>query len=677
MLLIKESVNCMKRSFILAFLLFNTAIAAIAQVGTWKAYMAYYEITDVQKVGDKLYVLASNDLYTYNTNDQSVQTYDKTNGLSDCGIEYIAWCQTARKLLIVYSNGNFDFMDADGEVENLPDFYNKAMNESKTIYDVNINGRYAYISTGFGLLKIDVANASINETYKLGFKVDYSYIDGGNIYAASSTKGIYTAPLSQNLQDPSNWSYAAPYTANSKTIDPDLLNTANTLSPGGPKYNHFNYMYFKNDRLYTSGGGWALGKEYLRPGCVQVLEGDTWSIYQDDFTLPHNVKYRDATSLAIDPTDPNHVFASNLHCGLIEFRNGKYVANYTYDNSPFLSAVTGNPNYVRVDGIVYGNNNSLYMFNSESGNALIEYSADSVWTTHKPKELYTNGGSTSLAILRRSFLDSNGQIWFINDHSSKPSLFCYDVSKDSVTSYDNFINQDGTSIGVVFCRYAAEDSEHNIWLGTDVGPLMLTAEQQADNSLGFTQVKVPRNDGTDLADYLLSNVDISSIAVDGAGRKWFGTSSDGVYLISSDNLTQINHFTTDNSPLLSNTIEDIAINGKTGEVFFGTDNGLCSYVSDATDTNEEMDKDNVYAYPNPVRPEYTGTITVVGLSYNADVKIVAANGRLVYEGRSNGGSFTWNGCDRDGKRVASGVYMVETAASDGGKGTVCKIAILK
>jgi flagellar hook assembly protein FlgD len=100
-------------------------------------------------------------------------------------------------------------------------------------------------------------------------------------------------------------------------------------------------------------------------------------------------------------------------------------------------------------------------------------------------------------------------------------------------------------------------------------------------------------------------------------------------------------------------------------------------MSDASSTSDEMTKDNVYAYPNPVKPDYTGLITVVGLSYNADVKIVTAHGVLVREGKSNGGTFTWDGCDTNGHKVASGVYMVQTATDEGEKGTVCKIAIVR
>jgi hypothetical protein len=193
----------------------------------------------------------------------------------------------------------------------------------------------------------------------------------------------------------------------------------------------------------------------------------------------------------------------------------------------------------------------------------------------------------------------------------------------------------------------------------------------------LTQVKVPRNDGTNYADYLLTGIDILSMAIDGGGRKWFGTNGNGVFLISADNMEQVQHFTVYNSPLISNIILSIAINPNTGEVFFGTDNGLCSYISDATTPNKEMTKDNVWAYPNPVEPDYTGPITITGLTLNADVKILSSNGAIVNEGRSNGGTYVWNGCDKKGRRVASGVYMVATATNKGEKGTVCKIAIVR
>ena len=167
------------------------------------------------------------------------------------------------------------------------------------------------------------------------------------------------------------------------------------------------------------------------------------------------------------------------------------------------------------------------------------------------------------------------------------------------------------------------------------------------------------------------------MVVDQANRKWFGTKDNGVYLISSDNIHQIEHFTEENSQLFSNNIESIAINEATGEVFFGTDKGLCSYMSNTTTAAQGMTKDNVYAYPNPVRPDYTGPITITGLDENADVKIVTVNGTLVSEGRASGGKFKWYGIDRNGRPVASGVYMVQVATQEGEKGVVCKVAIVR
>ncbi|MDY3842896.1 MAG: two-component regulator propeller domain-containing protein, partial [Prevotella sp.] len=239
-----------------------------------------------------------------------------------------------------------------------------------------------------------------------------------------------------------------------------------------------------------------------------------------------------------------------------------------------------------------------------------------------------------------------------------------------------FVNEDNTKVSVNYVRCVAEDKQGNMWIGTDAGPLMLEPDEFNSENPIFQQIKVPRNDGTNYADYLLAGIDITCMAIDGGNRKWFGTANNGIYLIDSDNMTEIQHFTASNSNLLSDNIESIAINEETGEVFIGTNKGLCSYMSDAIEPVEEMNKDVTYAYPNPVRPDYTGPITIVGLTMDADIKITTSNGVLVAQGRSNGGTFVWDGTDTNGKRVASGVYMVQTATAEGKKGTVCKIAIV-
>lgn len=669
----------MKRTFLLAILTLSATIMAVAQVGTWKAYMAYHDITDVQKVENTLYVLASNSLYTYNTNDKSIQTYDKTNGLSDCEIKYIAWCQSAKRLLIAYSNGNFDIMDSNGEITNLPDFYNKTMTEDKTINDINIYGKYAYISTGFGILKIDVANAEIQETYNLGFNVNYSYIQDGKVFAASSAKGIYTASLNDNMQDPTLWIYTVAYTANKKTVDQELLDLAETLNPGGPKYNYFGFIKYANDKLYTCGGV----QNNIIKGTIQVLHNGDWEIYQDegikDIT---GINYQNIYAIDIDPLDNTHVFAGGMN-GLYEFKNNSFVKYYDHQNS-LIESYNGKSNeYQIIYSVIFDDKGSLFMLNSQSPTqSIIEMTKDGEWLSHKKSTLMKlDDGqikNKSLGYLTNMISDSQGYIWFVNNHWTVPSFYCYMPKIDSLLSFVPKLNQDGTAIEIAQgIRCIAEDAEGNLWIGTSAGPIMLNKSDIMSESPTYNQVKVPRNDGSNLADYLLSSVDITAIAIDGANRKWFGTSGSGLYLISSDNMTQLQHFTTSNSDLLSDNIQSLAINGKTGEVFIGTSKGLCSYISDSSEPSTEMNKDNVYAYPNPVRSEYTGYITITGLTSNADVKITTSNGVLVAQGRSNGGTFTWDGCDEKGERVASGIYMVNTATSDGKKGTVCKIAIIK
>ena len=365
--------------------------------------------------------------------------------------------------------------------------------------------------------------------------------------------------------------------------------------------------------------------------------------------------------------------------GLYEFLNGKFIKNYTNDNSPLQTASTvgnNNKNYVMVLTLKYDKLGNLWLANSISPNGSVFEFKDGTFISHHSKSLIDET-KTSFQRMQNMMFDNNGNLWFVNNYHVNTCLVCYQPTLDKYIIYDNIINQDGQPINTNHFRNACFDKNGYLWVATNAGAVYLTSEQMNDPSLGFTQFKVPRNDGTNLADYLLNGVNLSYMVIDEANRKWIGTEENGLYVISADNNEEIHHFTIDNSNILSNTIHSIAINPENGEVFIATEKGLCSYMSGTSQVNEEMTKDNVWAYPNPVRPDYTGLITITGLSYNADVKITTSNGVLVNEGRSTGGSYTWDGCDFDGKKVASGVYMVQTAKSDGSKGTVCKIAIVR
>ena len=659
---------------LLSFLLLQvTSYKAIAAIGDWKAYMAYSEVQEIEQAGNLIFVQASNNLYVYNQNDQSIQTFSKMDYLSDCGIQHIAYNKAAKRLLIFYSNANMDLMNISNyEVLNLSDYYSASTTGDKAVNDIYMYGKYAYMSNGFGIIKVNVANGEISDTYNLGFNVNWCEIKDNHIYAYSKTNGQYRALLTSNLLDKNNWSKVGGYVAKKQEDKSALKQIVGTLQPGGPKYNNFYCMRFVNNLLYTCGGLWGHLVDAGRPGTIQVLDKGNWTIYDDSIAAKTGIKYVDVNSVDVDPLDPNHVFAG-AKSGLYEFQNGKFIKHYNSENSLITSFNNTSKNYQLITSIKYDSDGNLWMLNSQSpsNQSLIEYTKEGKWVSHHKPALYNLGSMECL------MQDSRGLLWFVNNHHELPSIYCYQASTDQLNKYSSFVNEDGATLSPVFVRYVTEDKNQDMWIGTNIGPLLLYKKDITSDSPIFTQVKVPRNDGTNYADYLLSGVDISCIAIDGGNRKWFGTNGNGIYVISNDCLTQVYHFTTNNSNLLSNNIESIAINEQTGEVFVGTDKGLCSYMSDASSPNNEMTKDNVWAYPNPVKPDYTGLITITGLSFDADIKIVTTNGILVNQGRSNGGTYTWNGRDLKGQKVASGIYMVETATSDGSKGTVCKIAIVK
>lgn len=643
----KKSISCRAfRTFIVLIMTaFNISILQ-AQTGTWKAYNSYYEPQQIVKADNYLFVRASNALYQYNLTDKSIVTYDKVNGMNDSDIRLIGWNKQIKRLIVVYQNSNIDLIQPDGNIINISALYRKAMAEDKTIDSLTFDDNNAYLYARFGIVKVNMQRAEISESY---------------------TKNNPEYPTSlprSTIND--DWN---------KYID-----EVKTLLPGGPKYNSFTDLKFVDGKLYSVPGYFLSGAMQLNiPGIVQIWDGKQWQWFGEHIDNITGYNYADHHCIDIDPTDHTHI-AVGGRTGLYEFKNGQLLKFYNKDNSPMKGAIDrgkqlGN-NYVLINGIAFDKQGNLWVLNSQAKNInLLELTKEGKWTNYYQKAMATNDG-IGFHALTGAMIDSRDRLWVVNNNWESPAFFAFDINtKKLVNNITTLKNQDGTTYNNYVPQNTIEDLQGNVWISTTDGPFMFENEQ-TDANYAF-QIKIPRNDGTEYADYLLSGVNIKCMAIDGGGRKWFGTEGNGVYLISADNNRELAHFTTDNSPLVSNTIQSIAINPTTGEVFFASTGGLCSYMSDATATATEMTKDNVYAYPNPVTPEYTGLITIVGLTMNTDVKILSSSGKLIAQGRSNGGTFTWDGCDRSGRRVASGVYMVVTATSDGKKGTVCRIAIVK
>lgn len=691
----------MRKYILTLFIYISTVFYAFGlAVGTWQVYPSYANLTEISPAGDVCFTLASGSLFAYNNTTAETTVFNKTTGLAGIDISHIAWSQQAKRLVVAYGDGNIDLVSASGDITNVPGLYLSETVSDKTVSHIYIDRQFAYMSIGVGVMKLDAKKGVIADTYQLGFAVDHSYVKDGYLYAVSKAQGTWRGLLTDNLLDKNRWQRVGGYTAladnrlNVRDASTGLWWTRNDAGllacyilaadgtrtyktegvlPEGPASNHFYRLYMHGGKLYSVAGFWAQENNAGYPGEVHVWNGQNWSEFEQPTSQMIGHDYIDLLCMDFDPKKEGHVMVG-AKGGVYEFQDGKFIKHYGRQNSVLESGVNSD-NYTIVSTLKYTDNGDLWVLNSMVDNPIwkIEHGSGN-WVNYPHPEMSTPAKYNLVSLLQSRY--NKNIMWFANNYYMENRLYAYDFVNDKLVGHGpNFTNEDGTVITPVMVYALAEDLDGNVWIASSNGPFYISSADAIAGNDAFIQHKVPRNDGTNLADYLLSDVKTRCIAVDGANRKWMGTEN-GVFLISSDCNTLLQHFTTENSPLPSNTVYDICIDNNSNIVYFATERGLCSYASDATQPSEEMTKDNVYAYPNPVTPEYTGKITIVGLSFNADVKIVTSNGALVNQGRSTGGSYQWDVRDLKGKRVASGVYMVQAATETGDKGVVCRIAVV-
>ncbi len=456
----------------------------------------------------------------------------------------------------------------------------------------------------------------------------------------------------------------------------------NFYKPAGPAVNLPWDMTFSGQKLFVvPGGRWA--SQFSREGDIMMYENGQWSnIYAKSIQDSTKHAVTDLMNVAIDPTDNKHFFVTSYGTGLYEFKNNLFYKWYTPNNSLLETASTTDPyNYTRMDGAIFDKQNNLWLNNVGTVKILLN---DGTWakiinsaiqkpTLGKVFISTTNPNQKWIPSVRYtpglSIFDDGGTI---TNQSDDKSIFI------STFTYPEIDNNNQTKLIPVYPSVVytmAQDKNGVMWVGTDMGPFLFNNLNNVFNAdYTCSRVKIPRLDSTNLADYLLVNERVKAIAIDGANRKWIGTENSGVYLMSENGQKTIQHFTMTNSPLLSNDILSIAINPVTGEVFFGTSQGIVSYQSDASEAGTTFE--NVYAYPNPVRQGYTGIITITGLVENTQVKITDINGNLVCETISNGSLATWDGKDSHGRKVSTGIYLAICANADGTQSTITKIMVI-
>ena len=424
----------MNRIAVIILSILSPLLLQAATIGEWNVYPAYADITDIQPAGNTVYVLSSKNLFSYHLSDNSVKTYGKGHGLSDAGITHIAWCDQAKKLVVIFDNYNIDFIDQDDNFVNLPDYYQKSTSLNKTINKVKVVNQYAYLCTGFGILKIDVKKEEIADVYQLNDNIaDMTIVDqvmyvinsnGKKIYQANTIKLSTANVVVFDKKNNCYWSDDKNGNLQSFVLDDNKepVMKLEGIHPDGPQSNYFYFMKVFNNKLYTVPGGWSWVDNFLRPGMIQILDEDkNWTIYGKDVKPDFGRNFQDVSSIAVDPKDPTHFFVGTSGTGIYEFKDGEKINNFTHGNSDDI-----NHNYVRADGVIYDADGVLWLVNGNSPNPVISFTPDRKWVTYHPEELMGNNGN-GYSNLTRTCLDKKGRYWVVNDYGNFPALFCFDL----------------------------------------------------------------------------------------------------------------------------------------------------------------------------------------------------------------------------------------------------------
>lgn len=454
-----------------------------------------------------------------------------------------------------------------------------------------------------------------------------------------------------------------------------------TFLPDGPINNTAYRMHFFGDRLYiVPGGRWATQNK--TPAEIMFYENDSWvNISHSQINEACNATILDLMNVAQDPKDKDHYFVTSFGSGLLEMYRDEVIKLYTPSNSSLTSAVDKHPElYTRTDGAMFDNQGYLWVLNTSATNNI--HIIDANGNTIAKYNLYSDGVRVPLYTPGEILVDHRNPTWkwiplcryntglILLQDNGTPT----DPTDDKVTYHTEWYDQNGKLVLPESIFSLAQDRDNTMWVGTNKGLFLIPATIDFTTSNRCERVIIGRNDGTQLGDYLLENEQINSIVVDGGNRKWIGTASSGVFLLSPNGEETIEHFTSENSPLPSNHVLSIAIQESTGEVFFGTGQGLVSYMSDAIEPATDFNE--IYAYPNPVHPNYKGLITIRGLMANTQVRIVDANGNLVTNIPSNGGEAIWDMTNAQGDRVATGIYTILCNTADGSGHGTTKILIM-
>ncbi|MEI6594897.1 MAG: two-component regulator propeller domain-containing protein [Bacteroidota bacterium] len=449
------------------------------------------------------------------------------------------------------------------------------------------------------------------------------------------------------------------------------------ISPSGPygkTAQRFAYNITDNSLWVAGGsvggfgttGGW--GSTYNNNKFYKFTDNSWYNF--DQTSDPKIINARDFIDVTINPIN-NHVFMSTYGTGLFEFESTSPLKYTIYDSSNTGGSIRNFNGVPMISGTCFDKKGNLWVSNFGANNPISVKTASGQWASYGiPSQI---DGIATDVFLGFITCDDNNYKWVSSTHISG-GIIVFDEKGDAQHMFRML--QKGNQKGAmpsnnVFCM--TKDQKGEMWVGTDQGLCIFSNSSNIfKDGANYDSHQIVIKTGLVYSNFLGIEA-IYCIRVDAANRKWIGTKN-GVWLVSADGYTVLKNFTTLNSPLLSNIIYDVGINDKTGEVFFATDKGIISYMGNATGASDTHG--DVIIYPNPVRPEYQGLISIRGLVNNANVKITDIEGNLVYETAANGGMATWNGLNLQGKRAATGVYIIYSSNSDATDTWVGKILFI-
>jgi len=714
----------MKKSLFSLFfiLIFLVSKGQNTPIYSWQEHLSYQNANLILEVENNIYCSTENGLFYYNKEDYTINRLNKINNLSDLGVSAMGYDKGNKTIIIAYENCNIDLIK-DENVVNIVDIKQKEIFGEKKINNIDVKNGIAYLSCTFGLVLLDLKREEIKDTYKIGengnfVNINDCYIDDTCIFVGTSD-GVYFADKNSNsLFDFNSWTKHPSYPSEVSEI---IVNSWGILFN-----NQYPYVKVRNSNGYYLEIGVIISIYQNGNLISEIIEDSNFSKIQDAWIDKDDIlwiadsvnslmKYENFTyHSTIKPNSPssnqienitildNRLFTLHNTEGnsisstdnLIDWRKNytiqnivcaDRISNVTYYGSSAngLFKITGSStvNYVSgntqntlegnedISNLIADENRNLWGTISNSGKVLFVKTHEGNWSYFWMPLVPNNRDIRDLEI------DNYGQKWgaisgkgifVLNDNNTIDDKTDDQYKVLGTTEGNgNLPNQEVYSL--------VNDLDGNIWVGTKEGICVFYSPSAVFSGYNFDsqQIIVEENG---FGQYLLESEVVYTIEVDGGNRKWIGTLESGIYLLSEDGTEEIYHFTTENSPLLSNTILDIEINHETAEVFISTDKGLMSFRNDAT--IGKSNQTTLDIFPNPVRESFHGDISINGLSYESNVKITDVSGNLIHETTSNGGMAVWNGTDANNNRVGTGVYLIFSSDKYGREKAVGKILFI-